>query len=265
MEHTTDLARTFHTVAEKYEKMRPGYVPALYQDLFAYRPIDSRAAAMEIGIGSGQATLPILRTGCQVTAVEPSENLARICREKFRQFPGFQAVTDTFEQFPGRENCFDLIYAATSFHWIPENIGYPKVYALLKRGGAFARFANHPYRDKGNPALAEKIDRIYQAYYHKFYPEKQGTLQEYDEQAAARQAEIALNYGFTDIAFHLYRRTRTFSSKEYVELLGTYSDHIAIEESIRTPFFAEIEAAIEEFGGNITIYDTIDLQLARKP
>ena len=48
-------------------------------------------------------------------------------------------------------------------------------------------------------------------------------------------------------------------------LLGTYSDHIAIEEGLRREFFAGIEQAIERHGGTITIYDTIDLQLARKP
>lgn len=48
-------------------------------------------------------------------------------------------------------------------------------------------------------------------------------------------------------------------------MLGTYSDHIAIEEKIRTEFFSKIEEAINRHGGTFTIYDTIDLQLARKP
>ena len=48
-------------------------------------------------------------------------------------------------------------------------------------------------------------------------------------------------------------------------LLGTYSDHIAIEESIRNKFFSGIEEVIHLHGGEITLYDTIDLQLARKP
>ena len=50
-----------------------------------------------------------------------------------------------------------------------------------------------------------------------------------------------------------------------MQLLGTYSDHIAIEESERKIFFAKIEAAIERHGGTITINDTLDLELARKP
>ena len=55
------------------------------------------------------------------------------------------------------------------------------------------------------------------------------------------------------------------TAKEYGILLGTYSDHIAIDEAIRTEFFSKIEDAINNHGGTITIYDTIDLQLARKP
>jgi hypothetical protein len=62
----------------------------------------------------------------------------------------------------------------------------------------------------------------------------------------------------------LFTRTRTFNSKEYVSLLGTYSDHIAIEEQKRLKFFAEIQKVIDDFGNKITIYDTIDLQLSRK-
>ena len=88
---------------------------------------------------------------------------------------------------------------------------------------------------------------------------------EYTEEAARSRAEIAEKYGFMDIRHHLYHRTRDFTAAEYVQLLGTYSDHIAIEEHTRKKFFGEVEQAINRLGGVITIYDTIDLQLARKP
>lgn len=32
-------------------------------------------------------------------------------------------------------NAYDLIYSASAFHWIPEEIGYTKVYKALKPGG----------------------------------------------------------------------------------------------------------------------------------
>ena len=68
-----------------------------------------------------------------------------------------------------------------------------------------------------------------------------------------------------DISYKLYHRTRSFTAKEYTALLGTYSDHMVIAEKTREVFFSEIEQAINRFGGQITLYDTIDLELARKP
>ena len=87
----------------------------------------------------------------------------------------------------------------------------------------------------------------------------------YREEDAWRLAETARKYGFDDISCRLYHRTRVFTAEEYTALLGTYSDHIAIEEQKRRKFFSEIEQAIQHSGGQITLFDTIDLELARKP
>ena len=135
---------------------------------------------------------------------------------------------------------------------------------MLKKGGVFARFANYPYRDKGNPALSKEIDEIYDEYYYKFHNKKRKPLTEYTKQQAEERAMIAEKYGFTDIRYALFFRTRTFLAKEYIALLGTYSNHIAMEETIREKFFVKIEEAINRHGGEITIDDTVDLQLARK-
>lgn len=88
---------------------------------------------------------------------------------------------------------------------------------------------------------------------------------EYSEDDAKKRAYIAQKYGFVDISYKLYHRTRTFSAKEYISLLGTYSNHIVIEQNTRKKFFSEIVEAIDNLGGQITLYDTIDLQLARNP
>lgn len=254
------LEWTFNTVAEKYEKMRPGYVSQLYDDVLSYIPIDGASNVVEVGIGGGQATLPILKTGCKLTAVEYGESLAELCRQKFKDYPNFSAVTAKFEDFECGNHSCDFIYSASAFHWIPEEIGYAKVFEMLKTGGAFARFANHPYKDKGREDIHEALQEIYAIY-------MPGSLasKEYIEDDAKRRADIARNYGFVDIRHKLYHRKRSFTAKEYILLLGTYSDHISIEENTRKQFFSEVEKAIEHLGGEITLYDTIDLQLARKP
>ncbi|MBE5800966.1 MAG: class I SAM-dependent methyltransferase [Clostridiales bacterium] len=259
------LGWTFDTVASTYEKLRPDYVGELYDTLFAYQPLDADSYAIEVGIGGGQATGPVLDTGCRVTAVEPGENFCTLCREKFAAYPAFSAINGKFEETILPADTFDLVYSASAFHWVPEDVGYRKVFDILKSGGAFARFSNHPYPDKGRAALAEEIDTLYEQYYNPFHHRSINKPAEYSEEAALSRAEIAANYGFADIRWALFHRTRTFTAAEYIQLLGTYSDHIAIDEPIRKRFFTAIEEAINRHGGLFTIYDTIDLQLARKP
>ena len=259
------LGWTFDTVAETYAKLRPGYVDALYRDIFAYCPLDAASCAVEVGIGGGQATRPILETGCAVTAVEPGEAFCGLCREKLAAYPTFSVINGKFEDVAFPPESVDLVYSASAFHWVPEEIGYRKVFDMLKPGGAFARFANHPWRDKGNPALAEALDAVYAQHYHSYYRSVPKLEDEYTEAQAIARSEIAAKYGFTDIRHHLYRRTREFTAAEYVQLLGTYSDHINLPEEVRLPFFRAVEEAINAHGGVIFIYDTIDLQLARRP
>lgn len=260
------LEWTFDTAASVYDKMRPGYAGELYQAVFAYSPVRESSRVVEVGIGSGQATRPFLQTGCRLTAVEYGKHFSALCREKFRDFPNFSVITGRFENTAFAEGAYDLVYSASAFHWVPEEIGYPKVYAMLKSGGAFARFANHPFRGYDNPALAQEIDALYAAYYYPSYPDKKPEMvREYTAQQARARAMTAEAYGFRDIRYALFYRIRRFSAEEYVQLLGTYSDHIALEETVKTAFFAGIERAINRHGGEITLRDTMDLQLARKP
>ncbi len=259
------LGWTFDTVAPLYARLRPGYVPALYEMLFQYNPIGEHSQVVEVGAGGGQATGPVLETGCTLTAVERGEQFSALLQEKFRTYPKFSVRTAKFEDAAFPRDTYDLVFSASAFHWVPEQVGYQKVYAMLRSGGAFARFANHPYRDKGNPDLSQALDHLYARYYYPFYHKPPAIIAEYTEQEATDRARIAERYGFTDIRYALFHRQRVFTAAEYLQQLGTYSDHIAMEESVRTPFFAGIEQAIRDHGGTITLYDTIDLQLARKP
>lgn len=264
MHSRTGLEWTFDTVSAAYEKFRPGYVEELYRAIFSYAPIEKSSRVLEIGSGAGQATLPVLKTGCYLISVECGEHFSQLLRDKFKEYSKFSVIARRFEDADLGQEPFDLIFSASAFHWIPEKAGYEKVYSLLKKGGVFARFANHPYRSAEQPALAEDIDEIYKEYYYKFHNKEPKASGIYTEQQARDIALLAQKYGFSDIQYALFYRQRVFSAEEYVALMGTYSDHIAIEKSIREKFFSKIEDAIDRHGGTITICDTMDLQLARK-
>lgn len=264
MANTKDLSATFDTVVSKYDKMRPGYVPELFKTVFEYIHIGENSRVVEVGSGSGQATEPVLKTGCELIAAEYGENFSGFLIEKFKDYPKFSVRTGKFEEIDFPSDSFDLIFSATAFHWVPEETGYKKVFDMLKPGGAFARFANRPQNCKNDPELGAEIQALYNEYYNRQNNIKSGTKRWFTEEDAKAISLIPVKYGFTDIQCHLFYRERVFSASEYIQLLGTYSDHIAIEERIRNVFFSKIEDAINRHGGKITISDTIDLELARK-
>lgn len=111
------LEWTFDTVASTYEKFRPGYTDELYKMIFDYITLDQSCYAVEVGIGGGQVTLPFLKTGCNLTAIEYGERFSELCQEKFKEYPDFSVITSRFEDMDFLDDTYDLVYSATAFHW----------------------------------------------------------------------------------------------------------------------------------------------------
>lgn len=251
--------KTFDNSAQDYDDTRPAYCPELYNDLLRYHPLNSASKALEIGIGTGKAALPILQTGCHVIGIEPGKNLAGYTAERFREYHNFELRCQVLQEFEAPEESFDLIYAATAFHWIPEEYGYPRVFELLKKGGAFARFAYHAGPDQSRPQLAEEIQKMYGQFMG-----YTGKGKAYNADDAEALAKLADKYGFRDIEYKLYDWKKDFTADEYMRLLKTYPDHMKLDDEKRKGLFDGIYQAIQKHGGMITVYYTMDMQLARK-
>ena len=254
-----DIRLTFNEDAENYDRWRPHYCKELFQDIMAYSQIGQGGQVLEIGIGTGQATRPFLEAGCELTAIELGKDLADYSELKFREYNNFAVHHTSFEEFTGPEDSADLIYSATAFHWIPEQIGYPKVSRLLRNDGALALFWNRPFAARENDELHQNIQRIYQK-----YRPSTAKIIEHDTERYNAISQNLHTHGFRDIQFKLYHLTRTFSSADYISLLNTYSDHRSMTSAAREQLEDEIQAAIMQFGDVLHIYDTIDLHLARK-
>lgn len=258
-----DLRLTFNEVSEEYGRLRPHYPDALSSDLIVYSMLDATKKALEIGIGAGQATLPFLKTGCELYAVEIGDQLARYSREKFASYEHFKVLNQDFESVLLNENSFDLIYSASAFHWIKPEIGFPKVNRLLKRGGVFAWISVQPapaYR-----RMHDELEKVYAKYSRYFGGDKP----EFDRSPdVKRNQSYRVNafrqYGFIEIVDKLYHGTRTLNASDYATLCGTYSDHRAIPEVDRIPFLSEIEDAVNRCGGEFTFADTFLLCMGRK-
>ena len=254
-----DFERTFDNAVQAYERARPGYPDRLYRDLLSCKPLNEHSRALEIGIGTGKATAPILDTGCHVTGIEPGSNLAELAMEKYGQRANFSLQVSTLQEYECPPETFDLIYAATAFHWIDADYGYPRVLEMLKPGGVFARFAYHAGRDSSRPRLAEEIQELYDRYLP-----RTGTPKEFGEEDARALADIALQYGFDSAEYRLYAFPKDFTPDEYMRLLCTYPDHMNLEPASREALFRGIYEAIERNGGVITVNYIVDMELATK-
>lgn len=255
-----ELRLKFNEDVANYDRWRPTYVPKLFSEIIKYSNLDGTKKALEIGIGTGQATLPILKTNCHVAAIELGDKLATYSKGKFSEYKNLDIKNIAFEDYACDDNSFDMVYSATAFHWIPQEVGYPKVYRLLKSGGVLALFWNHPFAARPSDPLHVSIQKIYD----KFRPFSQKPV-EHNKEKCLKIVDTIKRYGFVDVNLKLYYQTRTFDAKSYVSLLNTYSDHRAMQEEQKTLFENEIIETINRFGGKLNIYDTMDLYLAKKP
>jgi len=59
-----EFRKIFDTIPEQFDKFRPRYSQELFDSLIDYAKIGPGKKVLELGPGTGQATEPILNTGC---------------------------------------------------------------------------------------------------------------------------------------------------------------------------------------------------------
>ena len=119
-----EFRKVFDTIPEQFDKYRPRYSAELFADLIEYAEVGPGKSVLELGPGTGQATDPILNTGCDYNAIELGENLFEMMKHKYGQYPNFSIVNDDFITHDFGHQKFDMIYSAATIQWIPEEIAF---------------------------------------------------------------------------------------------------------------------------------------------
>jgi SAM-dependent methyltransferase len=237
-----DPARhTFDGVADRYERARPGYPEALFDDLARLAHLTVPARILEIGCGTGQATLPLARRGHAITCVELGPALAARARAKLASYPDVSVVVADFETWQPEVADFDAVVAFTALHWITPALRYGKPAALLREGGHLAVVSTHHVLPPGGDPFFADV----QADYIAVAPHPDNDPPPDPATVADNSAEIAASGALRSVAATRYVWDDEYTADEYIDLLGTYSGHLAMDPGVRARLLERIRARIE--------------------
>ncbi len=239
------LRRTFGQAVDLYEKVRPSYPEALYEDLVAAAHLAPDDRLLEVGCATGKATRPLALGGYAITCVELSPELAAAARENLKEYD-VTVVDGTLEEFV-TDDPFALVFAATAWHWIDPAVGYQRAWQALKPGGYLAIWGqNHVFPDGGDPFFAEIQD---------VYDEIGAGLP--DDAQRPRPGELADDRAviessglFTVELVRQYDWELMYTAEEYIGLLSSFSDHIEMADWQRDRLFGEIRRRLAKRRGN---------------
>jgi SAM-dependent methyltransferase len=154
-----ELGRVFNEVPELYDRVRPGYPDELFADLVTVTGLDERSSVLEVGCGTGQATRSLAALGCAVTAIEPGVDMAALARHRIAAFRDVEIETSSFEEWDDRGRRFDVLVAASSWHWVDPAIGWQRAHDVLYPAGWVALLGNVVVRRPGEQEVyAETAD-----------------------------------------------------------------------------------------------------------
>ena len=245
------LKTTFDEAASLYDEVRPGYPEDLFDDVVSLSGIPAGGKILEIGCGTGQATVPFARRGYRILCIELGENLAAVARRNLEGYPNADVRTGAFEESALQEGAFDLAISATAFHWLDPAVAYPKVAGALRDGGSLALFWNIHVHSDASEGFFEAAQRIYEREAREIWDHKYEGPPRSDE-VPDRTGEIEGSGLFEAVTRRNYRWDETYDAEGYLRVLNTYSGHRSLRDDTRERLFCGIADLIDNrFDGRI--------------
>jgi SAM-dependent methyltransferase len=231
------LRDTFDQAAGLYQRARPEYPDELFGELAAVTGLAPGDRLLEIGCATGKATLPLARRGYRITCLEPGPHLAAAARRNLAGL-GAEVIETRFEDWlPARPEGFALVFAATSWHWIDPARRYALAWRALRPGGHLAFWgASHVFPDGGDPFFTE-LQQVYNEI-NEGLPA--GSTQPGPGELPDQSAEITASGWFTAAAVRHFDWDRVYDAGGYIDLLDTFSGHIAMAQWQRDRLYGEI-------------------------
>ncbi len=235
----------FDSVADLYDRVRPHYPPALFRDLAELAGVGRDTRLLEIGCGTGQATVPLAELGADVLAIDLGPRMAAKAAAKLAAFESARVLVADFDTWQPQVSHFDVIFSATAFHWLDAATRMDRTADLLLPGGKLATVATHHIAGGTESFFAEV-----QAYYRRYEPG--WTPHELlPADRIAHDDPASPRYGTP--VFCRYEWTAGFDTADYLGLLRTFSTTLALSPPAAEGMLRGIGQLIDgRYGGRIS-------------
>jgi SAM-dependent methyltransferase len=154
------LARSFDAWADEYDRFRPGYPDALFETIARRLALPRRPLVVDLGAGTGRASLAMASLGWRVTAVEPGKAMLELLRVRASDEGLLLSTMQADAEATGLDpSSVDLVTAAQSFHWFAREAALAEIGRILRPGGGLALFWNVRDEERA-PFLADYADLL---------------------------------------------------------------------------------------------------------
>jgi|WetSurMetagenome_2_1015567.scaffolds.fasta_scaffold42364_4 SAM-dependent methyltransferase len=249
--------RSFDSVVELYDRTRPAYPEQLFDDMVELSGVSPGGQVLEVGPGTGQATLPMARRGFSILGLELSSKMAAFAAAKLKDYPNVEIRNLAYEEWKVTPRCFDIVMAAQAFHWIRPITGFSLSARALKPRGHLALLWN--FRDPRPEDFHAALNGIYREYAPRIVEEPRTP-----EQHIRKQADRITGSGhFAPAVIRRYPWQRKCTADEYIDQLRTQSSHMLLSPGTHRRLCGAIRTLFDSLGGEITQHAVAVLLLAR--
>lgn len=253
-------AGSFDREAQSYDRFRLGYPDTLFDAMAETAELGRGAKVLEIGCGTGKATVSLAERGYAVTAIEPGGDLIAVAEEKLRRHPNVTFIESGFEDADLPAESFNLAVAAMSLHWVDKDVRFKKPHDVLKPGGSLAILYNWPLAGEASDHFYQALQAVAQRH---GFPE--------DSFHPVKEEQLGINPPIDTSLFEApeffvsWRDIAYESGSDYAGFLATLSQVSVLPEEVRQRFLEDVERLIEdEFGNRLELPFASTLALARK-
>lgn len=257
-----------------YDEIRPSYPEKLIQDVISKADLKLKNRLLEIGAGTGKATVQFAEKGYNIHAIELGEDMAEILKYKCAIYPKVSVDVASFEEWDCPNNQkYDMIYSAQAFHWIDTNIKYKKCHELLEDNGYLVLFWYNPCNDK-LPATKEielKVEMIIEKYVSNYFIDKgkpERRAHDGVSEEDKRKAEIESTGLFELVEKIVYTGETRNNAHQYLKVIKSVPAFASILDGLDANIIenmdSEIQEVINNYDGYVSTLFKFSLYIAKK-